>query len=156
MDHAPDYPPSDYPPNDPSVESVESVESDITDPGGPDDPGNIDDDETDLVELSSSDLSEGMGAMHDLIGQHAQVLERNSLSTADSDYLHRAFTYHPPEGQQPAAYDTLRQVARLYATTVMHLCPRSPERTLALRAIETSSMWANKAVACENDPIVVP
>jgi hypothetical protein len=57
------------------------------------------------------------------------------------------FTYHAPKEGQHEKYTELRAEAKLLANKVLALCPNSPERTLALRKLEESVMWANASIA---------
>lgn len=57
------------------------------------------------------------------------------------------FKYHPPVGDQAARYVALRDAGKAFAFAVIAKSPESPERTLALRRIEEAVMWANAAIA---------
>lgn len=57
------------------------------------------------------------------------------------------FTYHPPTGDQPQRYETLRAKARELAELVVDATPESREQSLALTHIEEAVMWANAAIA---------
>lgn len=61
--------------------------------------------------------------------------------------VHRAFTYHPPKGDQPMRYVRIRDEGRSLADTLLLLCPDSRERSLALTRLEEVVMWANAAIA---------
>jgi hypothetical protein len=61
--------------------------------------------------------------------------------------LAKTFVYHAPKGDQPARYMTIREAAKMLATTVIECCPQSRERSLALTKIEEASMWANAGIA---------
>ena len=69
----------------------------------------------------------------------------------DTEYLDKAFTYHPPKGTQPQRYEELRKLGRFLAKVI--LCtPESRERSLALTKLEEAIMWANAGIARnEND-----
>lgn len=71
----------------------------------------------------------------------------SQLPDSDVQALNRNFKYHSPTGDQPARYLLLRNSMRQSAELILRLCPESPERTLALRALETASMWANASIA---------
>ena len=64
-----------------------------------------------------------------------------------TDDLINRFTYHPPKGDQPQAYEEIRRTGRELAETVDRLAPDSREKSLALTNIEQAVMWANAAVA---------
>lgn len=61
------------------------------------------------------------------------------------------FTYHPPKPGQAERYTALRGAAHAYAIVVNDLTPSSRERSLALTAIQESVMWANAAIAINED-----
>lgn len=52
-----------------------------------------------------------------------------------------------PKDDQPARYVTIREAARMLATTIIECCPQSRERSVALTHLETASMWANASIA---------
>lgn len=62
------------------------------------------------------------------------------------------FTYHAPTEEQRVRYERLRAAARTYAAIVVDLTPYSREQSLALTAVEESSMWANAAIARREAP----
>ncbi len=57
------------------------------------------------------------------------------------------FTYHTPKDGQPGKYAMLRSEFRNLAMELLQWCPPSRERSLALTALEESSMWANASIA---------
>jgi len=57
------------------------------------------------------------------------------------------FTYHAPIIDQPARYEVLRNMAKGLALQILHTCPPSRERSLALTKLEEAVMWANAAIA---------
>ena len=61
--------------------------------------------------------------------------------------IEKRFTYHAPKAGQPAKYEKLRSKARELAELVNELCPESREKSLAITALEESSMWANASIA---------
>jgi hypothetical protein len=62
------------------------------------------------------------------------------------------FTYHPPIGDQQERYVALRAKAKELAEMIYTLTPQSREQAVALTHLETASMWANAAIARnEND-----
>lgn len=66
---------------------------------------------------------------------------------AEREELLKRFTYHPPKGDQPARYTTLRETAKDFAQWILSCCPESRERALALTKLEEAVMWANAAIA---------
>ena len=61
--------------------------------------------------------------------------------------LDNIYTYHPPMGDQQRRYGELGAGAKAQAELVIKLVPASAERTLALRRLEESFMWAAAAIA---------
>jgi hypothetical protein len=61
--------------------------------------------------------------------------------------LENIFSYHKPHGDQPERYERIRAYAKGLATEIFHLCPESPERTLALRKVQEACMFANASIA---------
>lgn len=76
-----------------------------------------------------------------------EALNQSTLTEQDIAYLEKTFKYHPPKGDQPSRYETLRAAARAFATTIITHCPQSRERSLALTKLEEATMWANSSVA---------
>jgi hypothetical protein len=71
----------------------------------------------------------------------------NPLAEVEQAMLDKVFTYHAPEGDQPARYVALRDRAREYAELVIRLAPASRERSLAMTKLEEVVFWANAAIA---------
>jgi len=59
----------------------------------------------------------------------------------------RAFTYHAPRADQPPRYQQLRAEADQLAQLMNRYCPESRELSLAHTHLEQSIMWANAAIA---------
>lgn len=70
--------------------------------------------------------------------------------------LENSFTYHPPTPEQIPKYEELRAAAKRFATKIAEIAPDGPEKTLAIRKVESAVMWANKAIACEKPPAPAP
>lgn len=68
------------------------------------------------------------------------------------DQIDNIFTYHPPFGSQTTRYELLREVARTLAYRINTSCPESPQKFLALTAVQQAVMWANAAIACNEQP----
>jgi hypothetical protein len=66
------------------------------------------------------------------------------LSTSD---LENRFTYHAPTGDQPSKYSYLRSAGLEFASDIDDMCPDSREKSLALTRVEEAVMWANAAIA---------
>lgn len=86
-------------------------------------------------------------------GTNPQALEaalRAARARAESglaDQVQRAFTYHPPKGDQTARYSELRAGAKELSAYLIQRCPPSRELSLALTKLEEAVMWANAAIA---------
>jgi len=63
------------------------------------------------------------------------------------------FTYHAPFGDQAARYTNLRDEARALALLINGLCPDSREKSLAITSLQQSIMWANAAIAINENPV---
>lgn len=61
--------------------------------------------------------------------------------------LTNKFSYHRPFGDQADRYENIRRAGLNFALQVMGNCPRSAERTLAIRDIEAAVMRANQSIA---------
>ncbi len=65
----------------------------------------------------------------------------------DEQEMETRFTYHPPKGNQPEKYESIRNHGRVFATAINELCPESREKSLAFTKIEEAVMQANAAIA---------
>jgi hypothetical protein len=61
--------------------------------------------------------------------------------------LDNIFTYHAPHGDQTTRYAILRNQAKAFAHDIERECPDSRERSLALTSLQQAVMWANAAIA---------
>ncbi len=59
------------------------------------------------------------------------------------------FTYHAPEGDQPAKYEAIRNAAKAFAVVVVENTPTCADQTVAVRKIREAVMTANSAIACK-------
>ena len=66
--------------------------------------------------------------------------------------IKNAFTYHPPKPGQPERYQHLRDDGKYLAESIDDNCPESREKALALTKVEEAIMWANAAIARNEDP----
>jgi hypothetical protein len=70
----------------------------------------------------------------------------------DPDNLKRIFTTQGPKSQATTdRLDALTGQFIIMATTLANECPPSADRTLALRKLEESCMWAKKSVMMNQD-----
>jgi hypothetical protein len=72
---------------------------------------------------------------------------RYPVSAETTARLGRAFTYHPPRGDQGERYERLRGMFRELAFEIAELTPPGREQDEAHRALETSCFFANAAIA---------
>jgi hypothetical protein len=75
------------------------------------------------------------------------TLHRYGVLPRQADQLARAFTYHPPQGDQARRYEALRAAAYQLALLYARHCPDSRELSIALTKLEEAAMWANAAIA---------
>jgi len=61
------------------------------------------------------------------------------------------FTYRAPRGDQVDRYEEIRAKGLLFAREVFGSCPESREKSLAMTKIEEAVMWANAAIARNED-----
>lgn len=61
------------------------------------------------------------------------------------------FTYHAPREDQVERYEEIRAKGLLFALEVYSSCPDSREKSLAMTKIEEAVMWANAAIARNED-----
>lgn len=65
--------------------------------------------------------------------------------------MKKSYAYHKPSESGLEAIRTLRETFSAAHDIIEALCPASRERSVALTELETSAMWAIKAVVV-NDP----
>lgn len=68
-----------------------------------------------------------------------------------SEMLENRFTYHPPTGSQPERYQRMRALGKEISAGIIALTPPSREQSLALTRIDEAVMWANAAIARNED-----
>jgi hypothetical protein len=64
-----------------------------------------------------------------------------------SAQIEKAFTYHPPKGDQPTRYGLIRDSAHALARSIVRVTPESREQSLALTHLEQAVAFANAAIA---------
>lgn len=68
--------------------------------------------------------------------------------------MRKSLTNQPPrDAAIVARFETVREPALAFMETIFDQCPETPERSLALRALEESVMWAIKSIAINQDDI---
>jgi hypothetical protein len=65
--------------------------------------------------------------------------------------IDKPFAYHKPSPDGLERITTLREAFSVVKATIEAACPESRQRSVALTELETSAMWAIKAVVF-NDP----
>ena len=63
------------------------------------------------------------------------------------------FSYHAPSVEQIPKYERLRHEARLFARTLLELCPPSRELSMALSHLQEGVMCANASIALNPMPV---
>lgn len=63
------------------------------------------------------------------------------------EQIEKAFTYHPPKGDQPERYEKLRNEFKKLAHLIVDHTPELREQSIALTHLEAASMNANAAIA---------
>jgi len=71
---------------------------------------------------------------------------------ATAENIDLIFTYHKPFGTQPERYNSIRTQAHTLASVIIQNCPPSEECTLAIRRLQEAVMWANAAIALNENP----
>ena len=61
------------------------------------------------------------------------------------------FKYHAPSREQVSRYTVLREVAKNFAEVINEECPDSCEKDLAMDKLREAVMWANAAIACNEE-----
>lgn len=70
-----------------------------------------------------------------------------------NEQLDNIFTYHKPLGNQPKRYEEIRNEAKVLARTIQGACPESREKSLALTNLQQAVMWANAAIAINENEV---
>lgn len=65
--------------------------------------------------------------------------------------MKKTYAYHKPGAKGLETITTLREAFSQLHDKIESLCPNSREKSVALTNLETTAMWAIKAVVC-NDP----
>ena len=75
------------------------------------------------------------------------MAKKYDLTPENESMLRKNFVYHSPHSDQPERYGEIRGSALGFALEILSRCPESRERSLALTRLEESVMWANAAIA---------
>lgn len=71
-----------------------------------------------------------------------------TLDKAACDEIDNWFSYHAPTEEQIGQYAAIRAAAKNMALTIVANCPKSADRTAAIRKLRESVMTANASIAC--------
>lgn len=63
------------------------------------------------------------------------------------DNVSDVMNYRPPTDETKPKFAAVSAAAIAFANAIIDNAPPSPERTLALRAVQESKMWANASIA---------
>lgn len=69
------------------------------------------------------------------------------LDQSKVEALRDIFSYHKPEGDQPAQYERIRAAAFEFAKTIVENTPRCADQSAAIRHVREAVMTANASVA---------
>ena len=67
----------------------------------------------------------------------------------DQEQLKNWFTYHPPEANDSAHYNAIRDAALVFSQVIVEHTPPSADQTAAIRKVRESVMTANASIACK-------
>lgn len=80
----------------------------------------------------------------------------NRVLTAELEQLGNQFLYHAPGGNQVERYAALRSQGLKLAELMARCCPiQSDEYRQAILSLRAAIMWANAAIACNEEPNAV-
>lgn len=82
---------------------------------------------------------------------HASALYLVSVAPNKKESMKKTFAYHKPGADGLAKITQLREAFSGLSDLIEAICPKSREASVALTNLETTAMWAIKAVVC-NDP----
>lgn len=71
----------------------------------------------------------------------------------DEEYINNIFTYHPPKGNQAERYTEIRQASKAFALLLVKKTPGSREQSVAIRKLREAVMWANAAIAINENEV---
>lgn len=77
----------------------------------------------------------------------AAVADGDSAVRIGDPEIGRRFSYHKPNDEQKEMYESIRHIARDFATCIVDLCPNNMEKSNAVNALDMAVMWANASIA---------
>ena len=69
------------------------------------------------------------------------------VDLSDPKVIEDIFTYHKPEGDQPAKYEAIRNAAKEFARVLVANTPKCADQSAAIRHVREAVMTANAAVS---------
>lgn len=69
------------------------------------------------------------------------------VDLSDPAVIEDIFTYHKPEGDQPAKYEAIRNAAKEFAKVLIANTPKCADQSAAIRHLREAVFTANAAVA---------
>lgn len=69
------------------------------------------------------------------------------VDLSDPAVIEDIFTYHRPEGDQPAKYEAIRNAAKEFARVLVANTPKCADQSAAVRHVREAVMTANAAIA---------
>jgi len=79
--------------------------------------------------------------------QAEQAMYAAGRALSDSEIVAEMFKYHPPTDETLPKYAAINQAAKNFAEVILANCPRSADRTAAIRELQNARMTANRAIA---------
>jgi hypothetical protein len=80
----------------------------------------------------------------------SEEIKAYDLSEEDQDLLAK-WRHFRPQGDQQERYIMINRETKRTAKMFLERCPKSPERTLALRRLEEARQWATSAIMRNED-----
>jgi hypothetical protein len=65
--------------------------------------------------------------------------------------IEKTFKYHAPKPGQPERYEGLRNAGKRFAQLIDSFCPAGREKSLAFTHLQTAVMFANAAIAINEE-----
>lgn len=75
------------------------------------------------------------------------MFERYEVAPSEQERLARNFSYHAPNEKQIERYGVIRSCAFNFSILLSELCPTSRELSLSLTKLDEVVMFANAAIA---------
>lgn len=92
---------------------------------------------------------EDTSALNGKLEELSPITTDYGITEAENQDLVKRFTYHALKqgSDQGNRYQVMRSIARNFAEEITRMCPNSREKSLALTKLEEAVMWANAAIA---------